>query len=92
MRDAIPTVYTEQWPPDDEDDVLVPVRVPTDVADELKVATVWLSLELNHQLSIAALRRALLLGGLTNLRAVLGELRAELLTTVEQTHPPTPQR
>jgi hypothetical protein len=37
MPDVVPTVYTGQWPPDDEDDDLVSVRVPTDVADELKV-------------------------------------------------------
>jgi hypothetical protein len=56
------------------------------------VATVLLSLQLDHRLSIAALRRALLLGGLTHLGAVLGQLQAELLTTTEQPHALTPQR
>jgi hypothetical protein len=69
-----PTVYTEHGPPADEDEDLVAVRLPADVADELTVATVWLSLRLDHQLPVAVLRRALLLRGLARTDRVLVDL------------------
>lgn len=50
--------------------------MPADVADELMVATLWLSLQLEHRLPVAVLRRALMLGGLAHTGRVLTELQA----------------
>lgn len=74
MPDLVPTVYTEHGPPDDDERVVL-VRLPADVADELVVATLWLSLQLRHQVPINVLRRALVINGVDRASHVLAELR-----------------
>jgi hypothetical protein len=77
MPDTAPTVYIGDHPRTDDDDRLVSIYVPVDVADELALATVWLSLQLNHRLPIPVLRRALLLVGLAQPGQALALLRPE---------------
>jgi hypothetical protein len=78
MPEPVPTVYTNDGPPTHEEHRLVPVQLPADVADELTLVTVWLSLQLCHRLPVATLRRALILGGLSQPRRVLTQLQAML--------------
>lgn len=77
MPDTAPTVYIDDHPRTDEDDHLVSICVPADVADELALATVWLSLQLNHRLPIPVLQRTLLLVGLAQPSQALASLRTE---------------
>ena len=74
MRDRVPTCNAE-GPTSEDDEHYVVVHLPADVADELMIATVWLSLRLGHQLPLAALRRALVLGGVANAHRVLADLQ-----------------
>lgn len=73
MPEEIPTVYTEPGPTSETR--LATIRVPTDIADELTLVTLWLSLQLNHEIPLEILRRAVLLNGLHNARRVLATLR-----------------
>jgi hypothetical protein len=65
--------------PDDPvvDEELVSIRVPVDVADDLTVATVWLSLHLRHRVPIAQLRRVLVIEGVAHVGRALAQLRRE---------------
>lgn len=76
----VPTVYTDSSAFSAEDERLVSVRVPADVADELTLATLWLSLQLGHQVSVPVLRRALLLIGLADPSRALTQLCGDTRT------------
>lgn len=70
----VPTVYSDSSALSTDDDRLVSVRLPADVADELTLATLWLSLQLGHQVSVPVIRRALLLVGLADPGRALTQL------------------
>lgn len=72
---AAPTAYLDVDVARPVDRRLVHVMVPAEVADELRLLLVWISLRTDHQVPVDVLLRGLVLGGLVHAEAFVADLQ-----------------